>query len=232
MKITRGEKGIRYRKILYRNSGDARVGDSSQVVGYCSIAVTRDEPSGEFRLTPADKRALLAIARKTLEEQVREGKVSDVSPGELTAALRTPCGAFVTLQKDGQLRGCIGRFDADEPLYSVVRQMAVAAATQDYRFEPVRSSELASIEVEISVLTPLRKIASADEIEMGKHGVYIRKGNRSGTFLPQVAHETGWSRDEFLGHCARDKAGLGWDGWKDAELFVYEAIVFSEKDKS
>jgi AMMECR1 domain-containing protein len=78
------------------------------------------------------------------------------------------------------------------------------------------------------VLTPLKKIQSADEIELGKHGIYMKKGYHSGTFLPQVATDTKWSLEEFLGHCARDKAGIGWDGWKDAELFVYEAIIFSE----
>jgi hypothetical protein len=230
MKLTEG--GGRYHEIQYKNSGDARGGDSSRVVGYWAIAFTADAPTGRFELTPAEKRELLAIARQAVEEQTRQGGVSDISTKKWTATLRTPCGAFVTLQKQGDLRGCIGRFDANEPLYSVVQQMAVAAATQDYRFEPVQKSELASLNVEISVLTPLRRISSPEEIELGRHGIYIRKGNHSGTFLPQVAHETGWSRDEFLGHCARDKAGLGWDGWKDAELYVYEAIVFSEKDNS
>ncbi len=230
MKITEGEKGIRYHKIQYMNSGDMPGGDTNQVVGYWALAVTNETQTGQFQLTPREKRALLAIAREALTEHLSSGMVPEVSSGRLTAALRTPCGAFVTLQKHGQLRGCIGRFDAAEPLHSVVQQMAVAAGTQDYRFTPVQKSELASLEFEISVLTPLRRISSPEEIEMGKHGIYIRKGGRSGTFLPQVAKETGWSRDEFLGHCAQDKAGLGWDGWKDAELYVYEAIVFSEKD--
>jgi hypothetical protein len=232
MKLTEGETTIRYHLIQYKNSGDAPGGDSSRVVGYWAIAVTADAPSGRFELTPAERRELLAIARRAVEEQTSQGRISNIPSAKLTATLRTPCGAFVTLQKNGDLRGCIGRFDANEPLYSVVQQMAIAAATHDYRFEPVQKSELASLNVEISVLTPLRRISSPEEIEMGRHGIYIRKGNHSGTFLPQVAHETGWSRDEFLGHCARDKAGLGWDGWKDAELYVYEAIVFSEKDNS
>lgn len=232
MKITEGEKGIRYHRILYRNSGDEAGGDSSQVVGYCAITVTREGSVGQFQLSPREKRALLAIARSALEEYLQSGRLPEVGSDRLTAALRTPCGAFVTLQKQGQLRGCIGRFDASEPLHSVVQQMAVAAGTQDYRFDPVQKRELASLNFEISVLTPLRRISSPDEIQMGKHGIYIRKNGRSGTFLPQVAQETGWTRDEFLGHCAQDKAGLGWDGWKDAELYVYEAIVFSEKGSS
>jgi AmmeMemoRadiSam system protein A len=116
------------------------------------------------------------------------------------------------------------------PLYEVVRQLAVSSSTQDHRFAPVTEEEIDELEIEISVLTPLRKISSIDELELGKHGIYIRKGFYSGTFLPQVATETGWSKEEFLGHCARDKARIGWDGWKDAELYVYEAYVFGEGD--
>jgi AmmeMemoRadiSam system protein A len=109
--------------------------------------------------------------------------------------------------------------------------MAVAAAVQDFRFPPVSPEELDKLEIEISVLTPMRRITSIDEITLGKHGIYIKKGSKGGTFLPQVATETGWSKEEFLGHCAQDKAGIGWDGWKDAEIYVYEALVFSEKGK-
>jgi len=130
------------------------------------------------------------------------------------------------------LRGCIGRFEPDEPLYRVVQEMAIAAATEDYRFPPVTPQELGELDIEISVLTPLRKISSIDEIQLGRHGIYIKKGGRAGTFLPQVATETGWSKEEFLGYCARDKAGLGWNGWKDADIYVYEALVFSEQEFS
>jgi AmmeMemoRadiSam system protein A len=156
--------------------------------------------------------------------------VIDATP--LSIGAKTNCGAFVTLLKNGELRGCIGRFDSSEPLYRVVQHMAIAAATEDNRFPQVSRDEIGSLEIEISALTPMRKISSADEIELGRHGIYIKKGNRSGTFLPQVAIETGWTKDDFLGHCARDKAGLGWDGWKDAEIYVYEANVFSEKEMS
>ena len=106
--------------------------------------------------------------------------------------------------------------------------MTIAASTQDNRFPRVEASEIGNISIEISVLSPLRKIHSIDEIVMGKHGIYIKKGYLSGTFLPQVANETGWTREDFLGHCSRDKAGLGWDGWKDADIYIYEAVVFSE----
>jgi len=138
-------------------------------------------------------------------------------------------GAFVTLKKAGKLRGCLGRFDPSVTLYQTITEMAVAAATRDSRFEPLTTNEIDQVEIEISILTPLRKIESIDEIQPGKHGIYIKKGIFSGTFLPQVATETGWTKEEFLGHCSRDKAGIGWDGWKTAELYTYEAIVFAEE---
>ena len=104
--------------------------------------------------------------------------------------------------------------------------MARAAASEDPRFTPVRSDELADIDIEISVLTPMRRIHSLDEFELHRHGIFIQKGRRSGTFLPQVADEVNWTKEEFVGHCSREKVGIGWDGWRDAELYVYEAIVF------
>jgi hypothetical protein len=108
----------------------------------------------------------------------------------------------------------------------MVAEMARAAAFEDPRFAPVRREELADIDIEISVLTPMRRIQSLDEFELHRHGIYIRKGYRSGTYLPQVADEVNWTKEEFVAHCAQDKAGIGWDGWRDAELYVYEAIVF------
>ncbi|MCK4749419.1 MAG: AMMECR1 family protein, partial [Bacteroidales bacterium] len=107
----------------------------------------------------------------------------------------------------------------------------LAAALRDQRFAPVEVSELVYIDIEISVLTPLSKITSIDEFQIGQHGIYMTKDDKSGTFLPQVAEQTGWSAEEFLGHCAREKAGIGWEGWKDADLFVYEAIVFGEEKR-
>lgn len=140
--------------------------------------------------------------------------------------LTMKCGAFVSLHKNGQLRGCIGHFGEDVPLHEIVAEMARAAAFEDPRFIPLRREELDEIDIEISVLTPMRRIQSLDEFQLHRHGIYIRKGYRSGTFLPQVADEVNWTKEEFVGHCSRDKAGLGWDGWRDAELYVYEAIVF------
>jgi AmmeMemoRadiSam system protein A len=126
------------------------------------------------------------------------------------------------------LRGCIGTFRQDQPLWQNVMEMAQSAAFNDPRFSPLSFDELNKIDIEISVLTPLKKIKSIDEIQLGKHGIYIKKGLRSGTFLPQVATETGWTLEEFLGHCAQDKAGIGYYGWKDpdTEIYIYEAIIF------
>ena len=150
----------------------------------------------------------------------------NVSLLTLHSSLKQKCGAFVSLHKQGRLRGCIGHFGEDVPLHEIVAEMARAAAFEDPRFSPVHREELGDIDIEISVLTPMRRIQSLDDFQLHKHGIYIRKGYRSGTFLPQVADEVNWTKEEFVGHCSQDKAGLGWDGWRDAELYVYEAIVF------
>jgi len=141
----------------------------------------------EFKLTDKDKKDLLTIARNTIEHYVKNNTKPEINEKNLSSTLKTNCGAFVTLKKNGNLRGCIGRFDANEPLYKVVQDMAIASSTQDSRFLPVELNEIPELEIEISVLTPMRRISSIDEIELGKHGIYIRKGYRSGTFLPQVA---------------------------------------------
>jgi hypothetical protein len=231
MYMTAPQKDLSYHAIQYKNSGDARPANTKSVVGYYAISVARQATPerASFTLNNKEKATLLALARRTVEAYVTDGSVPAVDQADLSTPLTTPCGAFVTLTKHEALRGCIGRFDAPDPLYRVVQQMAIASATQDSRFNPVEPGELRDLEIEISVLTPMRKIASIEEFQLGKHGIYIRKGMRSGTFLPQVATETGWTREEFLGHCAQDKAGIGWDGWKDADLYVYEALVFSEK---
>jgi AmmeMemoRadiSam system protein B/AmmeMemoRadiSam system protein A len=240
--ITESDPGIEINLIDYRNSGDSEIGNKSSVVGYNAISFSR--PAGtsnnkfkednnmtiekDFVLTENEKQILLGLARNTIEKYIRQRQIPEIDTSGFTANLLQNVGAFVTLNEDGRLRGCIGRFDPNEPLYKVVRDMAISASTKDYRFTPVTPPELEKIEIEISVLTPLKKIKSIDEIVLGKHGIYIRKGFQSGTFLPQVADKTGWTVEEFLGYCARDKANLGWDGWKDAEIFTYEAIIFSE----
>jgi AmmeMemoRadiSam system protein B/AmmeMemoRadiSam system protein A len=212
-------------KTAYRNSGDSPYGGKSGVVGYNAFVI-RDKVSETFSLSPEDRQELLRIARQTLEQSFGGPRNVDTTP--VSDALKTPCGAFVTLRRNGNLRGCIGTFGEDIPLYRLVGRMARSAAFDDPRFPPLQKSELPEIEIEISVLTPLRRIHSIDEFHYGREGIYIVKGGRSGTFLPQVAEEVNWTKEEFLGHCARDKAGIGWEGWKDAELYTYEAIVFGE----
>lgn len=230
--LTEGKPDIKINHIKYMNSGDTNYGDKSKVVGYhafCFIRETPKEPAG-FSLSGEDKKQLLKIARESIVYWLQHKGFMPIEGAKFSDVLKTNCGAFVTLHKNGQLRGCIGRFTADEPLYKIVQEMAVSAATQDYRFDQVEIAEMNHIDLEISVLTPLKRINGIDEFELGKQGIYIRKGSQSGTFLPQVAQSTHWSKEEFLGHCARDKAGIGWDGWKSAELYTYEALVFGETE--
>jgi len=232
--MTANDPGLKLTPVLYRNSGDSKYADKSQVVGYWSIVVSKTETSqknsSDLTLSSMDKKELLKIVRRTIEQYIRTGKTTPIDPSGFSESMKVKSGAFVTLKEKGDLRGCIGRFISDEPLYKVVQEMAIASSTEDTRFPRVESKEIDELEIEISVLSPMKKIHSIDEIELGKHGIYIKKGYYSGTFLPQVATETGWTKEEFLGHCARDKAGIGWAGWKDAEIYTYEADVFSEKE--
>ena len=234
LSITQDIPKITFSPVEYRNSGDSDIGDKTRVVGYYSIVVSVEEAERKagFNLNDHEKKVLLEIARNALDQQFQRNGKQEIDPSNLAENLKTNCGAFVTLNERHALRGCVGQFEPREPLYKVVQAMARAAATQDYRFSPVRQDELKSIEIEISVLTPLRRIKSIDEMQLGKHGIYIKKGAYSGTFLPQVVTETGWNLEEFLGHCAQDKAGIGWDGWKDAEIYTYEALVFGEGSSS
>ncbi|MCH7657691.1 MAG: AmmeMemoRadiSam system protein B [Bacteroidetes bacterium] len=234
MYMTRGDKDISYHKVKYMNSGDTQYGDNSRVVGYWSISVTsktKGKKETGFSLDKNDKMDLLHIARNTMEFYVNNGKIISIDDEKFSNHLHTPAGAFVSLHSsDGKLRGCIGQFDAKDPLYKVISEMTISASTRDYRFKPVTPEELKGIELEISVLTPKKKIQSIDEITLGKHGIYIVKDGKSGTFLPQVAGEFGWTKEEFLGRCSRDKARIGWEGWKDADIYIFEAIIFSEND--
>lgn len=178
-------------------------------------------------LSVQGKKALLRVARETIETYVKSHRVPKLE--RITPELNQLLGAFVTLTIQGQLRGCIGRFEPDMPVAEVVQQMALAAATEDPRFSPVTPAELPKIRIEISVLTPRRKISDVNEIEVGKHGLYISKGWHGGTLLPQVATEYGWTREEFLYHTCT-KAGLSPDVWKDkdTDIFVYSAEIFHE----
>ena len=179
-------------------------------------------------LDEAEKEKLLRIARETLTEYLQSGAIPDYEVKD--PGLLQQVAAFVTLRRrDGELRGCIGRVEVSEPLYRTVQDCAISAATNDFRFPPVTASELDHILIEISVLSPFRKITSPDEIQVGRHGLLIRKGFRVGLLLPQVASDRGWGRDEFLRAICL-KAGLPTDAWRDADLYVFSAEVFEEEE--
>lgn len=217
-------KNLEYKKIEYQNSGDAEFyGDKDRVVGYWAIAVYEKEIP--FVVSEVEQNELLQKARKAIVRFLEDGKHGTFEPPLSGGILEQKNGVFVSVYVNDELRGCIGNFAKDEILNDLVQRMAVSAAC-DCRFENLQKDDLDNMELEISVLSPLKKIKSVDEIELGKHGIYIKKGLNSGTFLPQVAIKTGWTLEEFLGRCSRDKAGLGWEGWKTAELYTYEAMVF------
>ena len=140
-----------------------------------------------------------------------------------------PAGAFVTLKENGCLRGCIGRLSSPRPLLQTVKEVAVSSAFEDPRFPPVTRSEWPSIRVEVSVLSPLKRICEPSAVCVGTHGVLIHRGFSSGLLLPQVATEQGWNRDEFLAGACR-KAGLPPDAWKDpsTQIEVFSAVVFQQ----
>ncbi len=177
------------------------------------------------------KERLLGIARLAITAYLQTGKKMLVSESDLV--LNQKSGVFVTLNQRQELRGCIGNLVASQPLYLTLRDMAIEAAVGDPRFPALSLSELKDVQIEVSVLSPLEKVPSAEKIELGKHGVLVRRGNQSGVFLPQVASETGWSKEEFLNNLCAHKAGIAVDAWKDkdTQLYIFTADVFSEKVK-
>lgn len=177
-------------------------------------------------LTSAEQKELLAIARQTILTYVTSEKVPAVTA--TSHGLVAERGCFVTIKQQGRLRGCIGNFVSDKPLYNLVQEMAIAAATQDPRFYPLKSSDLDDFELEISVLSPLKKISSTNEIQVGTHGLYIVKNTYRGVLLPQVATEYSWDRETFLKHTCL-KAGLPENAWKkECEIHTFTALVFGE----
>jgi AmmeMemoRadiSam system protein A len=176
-------------------------------------------------MSPAEQRELLSLAREAIAAALegRRPAAAGASP-----ALGVAAGAFVTLHTGRELRGCIGRIEAREPLHHVVAECAVSAATRDPRFPPLTLPELPGSHIEISVLTPLRRVQAVEEIEVGRDGLYIVRGSSSGLLLPQVATEWGWDREAFLAQTCR-KAGLPRDAWKEgAEIYSFQAEIFSE----
>lgn len=252
LELLSNDKGVKGQVLSHYTSGDV-LDDWSNTVTYIEIAFFGSWPqrssleqarsAGEkhFPLTRKEKRVLLRLARATLDASVRKGEFDESVLGSLTvqSSLKRKAGAFVTLKckrgaggrcagKGDDLRGCMGIIQPMLPVVESVAQRAATAALGDPRFPNVTADELRHITVEVSVLTPPREVASARDIVIGRHGIILAKNGHSATFLPQVAPEQGWDRDETLSHLSR-KAGLGIDGWRDGASFsVYEAIVFAE----
>ncbi|MBQ3881150.1 MAG: AmmeMemoRadiSam system protein B [Bacteroidales bacterium] len=244
-----GRDSFEVSHIMYSNSGDSPYGDRDAVVGYNSFVVTRsdttikndsemDETEGKiqqaeetesvFNFTLEEKKGMISAARSSIYSALGLEYEEDSAPAGILK--EKGYGVFVTLHLGGRLRGCIGRFTSSTSLDSTIREMARSAAFSDPRFPELTRDEAQRVEIEVSVLSPLKKIESIDEFKLGRDGIYMIKGYHHGTFLPQVAEETGWNTEEFLGHCAADKAGIGYYGWKDADLYTYQTGVVKESD--
>mgnify|MGYP000855182974 CR=1 FL=1 len=241
MVAARSLGAVRGEVVSYANSGDAAIGERSRVVGYGTVVLAADAGAKETVapvkpapkdqasiLTPEDKKKLLRLARETIS-RIFSTNTTPLAR-DLSPTLQQPRGVFVTLKKKGELRGCIGHMTADEPLGKLVGTMAIQAAFNDRRFSPLTPDELKEIEIEISVLTPMKQVAGASDIIIGRDGVLLEKDGRSAVFLPQVATEQKWSRDETLGHLCQ-KGGLSADCWKkNARFSTFQALVFSESE--
>jgi hypothetical protein len=219
------------RLLKYANSGDVAP-PRDRVVGYGALALLRapaqQVKAKPYALTTKEKQELLKIARQAVETAVRARKTYE-PPAPQSAALLEERGAFVTLNERGQLRGCIGYGSASKPLYLTVRDVAIFAAVRDTRFPPVTAAELNKLEYEVSVLSPFRHVREVKEIQVGRHGLVLRKGYNEGYLLPQVPVEQRWDRATFLDQIAL-KAGLPRNAWKDddADLFLFTALVFGD----
>ena len=225
--------------VNYSNSAESKYGDGNRVVGYGAVAfikVTGNESGAievktekEFSLTKESQKELLKIARESIEKYLSIGKIPEFSTNN--PELINNGAVFVTLEKNHNLRGCIGTTEATMPIYEAVSQLALAAAFEDHRFSPVSKTELKDLKIEISVLSPLKKVSSASEIIEGKHGVVVRKGSRSGLFLPQVwEHEELSKKDAFLSELCWQKAGMERDAWKkgDCDIYIFTVLAFKE----
>jgi len=217
--------------LKYANSGDT-TGDHSRVVGYSADVFLKTQNAkateAQFSLNGDEKNELLALARKSVEYAVREKKAYEPT-ASASEVLNQERGAFVTLRKAGELRGCIGYTAAEKPLYLTVRDTATLAALRDTRFQPVSASELPQIDYEVSVLSPLRRVLDVRQIKVGQHGLLMKNGAYEGLLLPQVPVEERWDRQRFLEEtCA--KAGMRSDCWKDenTDIFMFTAVVFGE----
>ena len=182
-----------------------------------------------MKLSDEQRDFLLKLARDTIKAALSHNPLPQVTVDD--PILARPCGAFVTLHKGKQLRGCIGSLIGERPLYITIQEMAIESAFKDPRFPPLSAEELSQIEIEISVLSPLERITNVEQIEVGKHGIYLIKGFNRGVLLPQVATEYGWDRYKFLDNTCL-KAGLPPGCWRSgAEIYIFSAEVFSEKNE-
>ena len=231
--LSENDKNLEYKLIDYSNSGNSEYGDKKRVVGYNAIALYEKEnrkstgTSLSFSFNEHEQKTMFKIAKNSISSKFK-GTKAPYQEDTLPENLKQNFGAFITIKKAGQLRGCIGKFISSESLHKVISYSAFASAFEDPRFPPLTENEFAEIELGITVLGPLKRISDPNDIIIGKHGIYIKKDFRSGTLLPQVAVEQGWNVEQFLGYTSAEKAGLGWDGWKTAELYVYEGIVLNE----
>ena len=217
------ERGEAKVEILHYTDS-SQLGGESQVVGYLAAALYTKIPDTTFSLSPEEKTELLRLARSAINQFIREKKIINYSTENLNFLAKK--GAFVTLKRKGFLRGCIGFIEPVAPLYQTVIQASVYAACRDQRFPPVSAEELDDLEIEISVLSPLKKIHDPSLIRVGKHGLVISKGNKKGLLLPQVPVENNWSRETFLKQACL-KAGLPQNTWKsEADIYIFEAIIF------
>ena len=173
-----------------------------------------------------DRHALLTLARRVLEARVRREPAPSVEAG---GVLSLVAGAFVSIHRDGELRGCLGRIESDWPLSRVIAHLAAAVADSDPRFIAVVPHELGELDIEISVLLPEREVFSIEDIDIGRHGLIVEQGSRRGLLLPQVPTEHGWDRRTFVEHTCL-KASLPPHAWRHgAQMFVFEAEVFGER---
>ena len=211
--------------LRYANSGDAAGGDKSQVVGYGAVMLWRYEPP---QLSAEQRATLLTAARTAIAEHLKTGQIPEAPAGD--PVLDRPAGAFVTLTKTGELRGCIGHMAADAPMVRNIQEMAVAAAESDPRFPALTPEELGRVKLEISVLSPLRRVTDTNAIRVGTDGLMIVKYGASGVFLPQVPVQEGWDRGAYLENLCL-KAGLERGCWKEnAKLYAFTAVVFGEDE--
>lgn len=220
--------GLKEAKILGKSDSGVISGQTEAVVGYGAVAFWLKQEQGSTQINQEEKNLLLSWAREAIAGYLATGQIPNRKAPR--ASLETKGAVFVTLEKNGQLRGCLGSFEAKESIWQAVANMAVAAATNDYRFSPVTEAELEDIKIEISLLSPLKRITSIEEIELGKHGVYLKRGNLTGTFLPQVANEGDWTKEDFLGEICAQKMGLDRGCYLDpaTEIFIYTVESFSE----